>query len=134
MFAVAPRSQFLSEGHQPEFPLWTSDSRIVRLSCHGYNEFASRAWEVLFRIGCDAISAPAVSRDDVFRTLNENAWTKNRSKEVEFCHAKALAGGCCSTDGAVVLNEEEGTFPGRLDVGHVAFLGSDASQFVNLLL
>jgi len=27
----------------PEFPIWTSDSRIVRFSCPRHNEFANRA-------------------------------------------------------------------------------------------
>jgi hypothetical protein len=27
----------------PESPIWTSDSRIVRLSCPRHNEFATRA-------------------------------------------------------------------------------------------
>ena len=33
---LVPRSK-------PEFPIWTSDSRIVRLSCSRYNEIATRA-------------------------------------------------------------------------------------------
>jgi hypothetical protein len=29
--------------YKPELPIWVSDSRIVRLSCIGHNEFATRA-------------------------------------------------------------------------------------------
>ena len=28
---------------KPEFPIWTSDSRIVRFSCSRHNEFVTRA-------------------------------------------------------------------------------------------
>jgi hypothetical protein len=35
---------------KPDFPIWASDSRIVRLSCPRYNDFA-------IRVGTSEISA-----------------------------------------------------------------------------
>ena len=60
------------------------------------------------QIRCDAVGTPAVSWDDVLRTLDLNSRTKNRSEEVEFRRTKALASGGCRADRAVVLSQEEG--------------------------
>ncbi len=52
----------------------------------------------------DAVRAPPVSRDYVFRTFNDDVWSKYRSEEVDFCDAKAFAGGGSRADWTVVLD------------------------------
>ncbi len=44
---------------KPEFPIWSSNSRIVRFSCVGHNEFATSA-------------DPGIDHDDLYgRTQSE---------------------------------------------------------------
>ena len=70
----------------------------------------------------------------MLRTLDDNSGAQNRSEEVEFCCTKALASGGGCANRAVVLSQEEGALPKAFNLGHVSFLGSDASQLPNLFL
>ena len=38
----------------------------------------------LFGVKCNAVGAPAISRNDMLRTFNDNPRSKNRSEEVQF--------------------------------------------------
>ena len=62
-------------------------------------------------LGGDAVGAPPVSRDDMFRTYNDNLRSKNRSEEVEFREAKPFASGCRRTHRAGFSMRRKVPFP-----------------------
>src|SRR5207249_739967 len=76
----------------------------------------------------DSIGASAVARHDVLGPLDRHTRAEHSAKQVELRGAKTLTGGGGSTDGAMVLDEEErpATFADHL--GHVSFFAADARE------
>src|SRR5438093_13115696 len=80
----------------------------------------------------DAIHAPPIARNDVLRTLDRNAGTKEASKQVQLRRAEPLARVGRGADRAMVLDEEEAAALAP-HLGHVALFGAHARQLAQLL-
>src|SRR5262245_21126557 len=81
----------------------------------------------------NAVGAAAIARHNVFYTLDGHSRAQDGPKEVEFGRAEAFANCCGSTDRAMILEEQEGTFRLRFDLCHIPFLGSDPSKRADLV-
>src|SRR5258708_40037782 len=82
----------------------------------------------------DAVSATAIYSDDVFDAFHGDVWPQYCPKETQFRRAEAFARCGGRTDRTVILNQEKSAISFGLHFSHVAFLGPDASQPVNLFL
>src|SRR5205807_8855267 len=80
----------------------------------------------------DAIRTAAAPGNDMFRALDHDVRPKHRPEKLEFGSAESLASARRRTDRTVVLDQQEGPFPGRLELGHIPFRRSDSGQLPKL--
>jgi len=81
-----------------------------------------------------SINAALIAFDDVFGAFDGDAGAEDRAKEIEFSRAETLAGVRRSADRTMVLDEEKAAFAIVPNLGHITFLGSDASEPAEFVL